>query len=407
MRDMSPHGRPRRLLLMALMVLLGCGRPAARQTSVEERPKGHAIGVLLASLDSPWRVQMKADIEAAAAKHPDLRLIVMDAQNDAAKQRAQLDELADSHVEVVIVSPKDVQAITDPLARLFDAGTAVIVLDRAVIGDKYTCFIAADPTEIGAAAGKWLARRLQGKGKIVELRGPVDSLWAEAVAHRMAGRAARSRLPLRVRRTRRSAEGRWRQADGRGAWPGQTDRRGVRLRRRGRYAAYQAAKTAGREKGVLFVGVGGLPEQGAAYVSKGILAATFLNPTGGAEAVDVAVKLLHGEKVPKKIVPPTREFTREVSTIAPSFPRSALAPSPTLRVSHPRSHAPRGNALADAPRPWRSEFPMDDRLQSPRRGASHHVRSHAERGNEMSEVCRWSKTNQPNQLSGASRSATT
>ena len=36
---------------------------------------------------------MKADIEAAAAKHPDLRLIVMDAQNDAAKQRAQLEEL--------------------------------------------------------------------------------------------------------------------------------------------------------------------------------------------------------------------------------------------------------------------------------------------------------------------------
>ena len=45
--------------------------------------------------------------------------------------------------------------------------------------------------------------------------------------------------------------------------------------------------------------------------AEGILAASFLHPTGGAEAIDVAVKLLHGEKVPKKIVPPTRAITKE------------------------------------------------------------------------------------------------
>ena len=46
-------------------------------------------------------------------------------------------------------------------------------------------------------------------------------------------------------------------------------------------------------------------------LSQGILDATFLYPTGGAEAVDAAVKLLHGEKVPKKIVPATRAITKE------------------------------------------------------------------------------------------------
>ena len=257
------------VILVALMVLLsGCGRPAARPHAGRERPKAHAIGVLLASLDGPWRAQMKADIEAAAAKHPDLRLIVMDAQNDAAKQQAQLDELADSHVDVVIVSPKDVQAITDPLAKLFDAGTAVIVLDRAVIGDKYTCFIAADPAEIGAAAGKWLAGRLHGKGKIVELRGPVDSLWAEEL--HAAWRAA-LRDPgyhfvfdghvdppkLDGGKLMDEALGQVQQIDAVFAYDDAAAS-----------AAYQAAKTAGREKGVLFVGVGGLPKQGAAYVSQ-------------------------------------------------------------------------------------------------------------------------------------------
>ena len=90
-------------------------------------------------------MQLKSDIEAAAAKLSDVRLTIVDAQNDAAKQQAQLDEFLGSRIGAVIVSPTDVQAMTDPVAKLFDAGIPVIVLDRAVIGDKYTCFIAADP----------------------------------------------------------------------------------------------------------------------------------------------------------------------------------------------------------------------------------------------------------------------
>ena len=44
---------------------------------------------------------------------------------------------------------------------------------------------------------------------------------------------------------------------------------------------------------------------------QGILDATFLYPTGGAEAVEIALALLQGEDVPKHIVLGTRRFTRE------------------------------------------------------------------------------------------------
>jgi ribose transport system substrate-binding protein len=46
-------------------------------------------------------------------------------------------------------------------------------------------------------------------------------------------------------------------------------------------------------------------------VKQGILDATFLYPTGGAEAIDVALQILRGEEVPKHIVLGTRLFTRE------------------------------------------------------------------------------------------------
>ena len=78
----------------------------------------------------------------------------------------------------------------------------------------------------------------------------------------------------------------------------------------GAHGAYLAAKQAGREREIKFVGIDALPHEGVQYVRQGILDATFLYPTGGQEAIDVALRLLNKEKVQKKIVLGTRLFTR-------------------------------------------------------------------------------------------------
>ncbi|MFO1512901.1 MAG: substrate-binding domain-containing protein [Verrucomicrobiota bacterium] len=77
----------------------------------------------------------------------------------------------------------------------------------------------------------------------------------------------------------------------------------------GAHGAYLAAKAAGRE-GIKFVGIDALPQEGVAYVSQGILDATFQYPTGGAEAIDTALKLFQGGTAPKEIVLGTRLFDR-------------------------------------------------------------------------------------------------
>ena len=73
--------------------------------------------------------------------------------------------------------------------------------------------------------------------------------------------------------------------------------------------AYLAAKEAGRT--MKFVGIDALPHEGVEYVKQGILDATFLYPTGGADAIETALQILHGGAVPKKIVLGTRIFTKE------------------------------------------------------------------------------------------------
>jgi ribose transport system substrate-binding protein len=76
------------------------------------------------------------------------------------------------------------------------------------------------------------------------------------------------------------------------------------------YGAYLAAKDVNREKAIKFVGVDGLPNEGVKWVYDGILAATFLYPTPGAEGFRQALNLLNGAKLQKKIVLPTMTYTK-------------------------------------------------------------------------------------------------
>ena len=79
------------------------------------------------------------------------------------------------------------------------------------------------------------------------------------------------------------------------------------------FEGFLPAKAKGREGQMLFVGIDALPglDGGRQAVADGKLSATFIYPTGGKEAVDVAEKIFKGEKVPKKIVLPTAMITKE------------------------------------------------------------------------------------------------
>ncbi len=169
-------------VLTILVTLAGCGKSDQPAGPAEEdaaasgsREKVFTIGMSQCNLGEPWRVQMDADIKAAAAKHPNLKVIFKNAQNDSLRQRSHVEEFVSAGVDLIIISPKEAQPLTKPVKQAYQAGIPVIVLDRAVIGDQYTCFIGANNKKIGHAAGLWLAKALEGKGKIVELKGLMTS----------------------------------------------------------------------------------------------------------------------------------------------------------------------------------------------------------------------------------------
>ena len=303
-------------LFVLVLVTTGCKQSASKpaesnQASASSSETSWNVGMSQCNLGEPWRVQMNADIKAAADAEPKISVTFKDAQNDTLRQRSHVEEFISAGVDLLIISPKEAAPLTEPIAKAIEAGIPVIVLDRRILGDKFTCFIWADNQKIGHAAGEWIVKRLNGKGKVVELKGLMTSTPGQ---DRHSGfRAAIEGSEIDVIF---EADMKWLEPDARKEMESALARfDDIDLvyahNDPGAHGAYLAAKAAGREDDILFVGIDALPHEGVMYVTQGILDATFQYPTGGAEAVANAVKILSGEEVPKEITLGSRVFTQE------------------------------------------------------------------------------------------------
>jgi ribose transport system substrate-binding protein len=291
------------MFLIVIVLLVGIAATGQTQKWV--------IGMSQCNLGEPWRVQMNADIKKAAAEHPELTVIFKDAQNDTLKQRAHLEEFADAKVNLLIVSPKEAAPLTAPVAEAYRKGIPVIILDRRVLGSDYTTFIGADNKKIGRAAGQWAAARFPKGGNVVELKGLMTS---------SPGQDRHSGFLEGIKGTGLNvvfeADMKWLEPDARKEMES-----ALAVQKKidlvyahndpGAHGAYLAAKAAGREKEMLFVGIDGLPQEGQIYVQQSILAASFEYPTGGKEAIETALRILKGETAPREITLRSRVFTPE------------------------------------------------------------------------------------------------
>jgi len=191
------------------------------------------------------------------------------------------------------------------------------VLDRNVNTDRYTQFIGGDNVLIGRAAGEFAVKALGGPG---QAKGNVAEIWGNPgtqPAHdRHDGFHEFTDKEPGIKNLLNQQSADWKQATA-------YDIMATALRNHENidlvyghndpmaYGAYLAAKDAGREKDILFLGIDALPDEGVTWVAKGELAATFLYATPGAEGLRQAIKFLNGEKVPKTITLPTMTVTKE------------------------------------------------------------------------------------------------
>ena len=124
----------------------------------------------ISTLNNPFFVSLKEGAEKAA-KTAGAELIVVDAQDDTAKQISGIEDLIQKKVSVILINPTDSDAVVSAVESANQAGIPVITVDRAANGGTVVTHIASDNVKGGQMAGDYILKAIGGKGNIVELQG--------------------------------------------------------------------------------------------------------------------------------------------------------------------------------------------------------------------------------------------
>ncbi|HAT4156601.1 ribose ABC transporter substrate-binding protein RbsB [Clostridium perfringens] len=151
------------LMLMMLMTsFIGCGR--------DNKPK---IGMVLSTLNNPFFVNMKDGAEKEAEKLG-YDLVVLDSQNDLAKERANVEDLIQLGVIALLINPTDSDAVVKTVEVANKSNIPVITLDRQANGGKITSHIASDNIKGGEMAAEYVLDKFKdekGPINVVEIQG--------------------------------------------------------------------------------------------------------------------------------------------------------------------------------------------------------------------------------------------
>ncbi|MBB4266142.1 ribose ABC transporter substrate-binding protein RbsB [Roseospira visakhapatnamensis] len=129
-----------------------------------------SIALVVSTLNNPFFVTLKDGAEARA-EALGYDLTVLDSQNDPAKELANVEDLLNQDVAVLLINPTDSDAVRSAVRTANRRDVPVITLDRAASGGTVVSHIASDNVAGGKMAGEVIIEALGGSGAVVELQG--------------------------------------------------------------------------------------------------------------------------------------------------------------------------------------------------------------------------------------------
>lgn len=287
-----------RIIGFTLLGLLSAVFVAGGVASCSDVEPLYKIGISQCS-GGTWRDKQNNEFRMMSYINDSVSVDIRCASDNSKLQVAQIDSLVASGIDLLVVCPNQLDGITEAITRAYDKGIPVILYDRKINSNKYTAFIGSDNYRIGFDLGTYIARQMNGNGKVVEIRGLDNSSPAQG-RHEGFMAAMKNYPGMRVV----ASEGADWEQDG-------AERAMEKILRsnidfdyvfahndRMAYSAFLTMRRhnlAGKAK---IVGVDGLlgKDGGVEMVCNGILDASYLNPTGGEEVISLALKILTGKK---------------------------------------------------------------------------------------------------------------
>jgi ribose transport system substrate-binding protein len=142
-------------------------------TSKYKKNPPYVIGFSNASVSNVWRVGFANSLYATVSAHRDKikRLIVTDANDSPAKQVADVQDLIQQGVDILIVSAATSEALDPIVTRAMKQGIPVVMVDRRVTSENFVSFVTANNIAAGRFFAQWIVERLNYKGNVIMLPG--------------------------------------------------------------------------------------------------------------------------------------------------------------------------------------------------------------------------------------------
>lgn len=286
------------LLWLPCLLLWACGG--------QQEPL-YRIGVSQCS-GGYWREKQNNEMRREALLHEGVNIEFRCAVDDDARQTADIQYFLDHRVDLLVVSPHDVDLLADIVAKAYASGIPVLLFDRYVKGDSYSAFVGGDNIGVGEIIAAYVATRLPEGGTVLEIMGDMQTSPAQQ-RHKglLAGLKEREDIRLLA-----SVDAEW--LGPRAAAVGDSLLRVYPdvdiVVAHSDFMAKEVKKVADQlltDHDILFVGADGFgsPGLGVEAVEKGELDATAIYPTGGDAIIQTALKLLRGETCERETLLPS------------------------------------------------------------------------------------------------------
>ena len=128
------------------------------------------IALEVSTLNNPFFVTLKDGAEQKA-KALGYDLIVLDSQNDPAKELANVEDVMQRGAKALLINPTDSQAVGNAVRIANKHNVPVITLDRGANQGDVVSHIASDNTAGGKLAGDFIAKNLGNGAKVIQLEG--------------------------------------------------------------------------------------------------------------------------------------------------------------------------------------------------------------------------------------------
>ncbi|MCC8456652.1 ribose ABC transporter substrate-binding protein RbsB [Photorhabdus aegyptia] len=128
------------------------------------------IALVISTLNNPFFVTMKDSAQKEADKLG-YDLIVLDSQDNPAKELANVQDLTVRGTKLMLINPTDSDAVGNAIMMANNAKIPVITLDRIANKGTVVSHIASDNRLGGKIAGDFIAEKLGNEAKIIQLEG--------------------------------------------------------------------------------------------------------------------------------------------------------------------------------------------------------------------------------------------